>query len=225
MDFADLIQKDPALQWIIARIKTIGSPGNYQVDLIVGDPATDDPDTTVELKNAVALQSYRPQVDDIVHVLFSPNLGTLILGGVRNFSSRAKPYLQLVHPTTSIPNNTAYALSSWVVTDQVGGWDVSASSITLPSEGLYSMTMSTAWSSSSSVGVRRAVINQLSDIIATETRAALSGFTTVTNMSASKYMYFDGIPSGPDKINTSVYQTSGADLSLTSAELFVIQIN
>ena len=95
MDLVTVLSGDAPLQWMVARVQKIDA-GQKSLQLVVGDNDPDDPKVENEddypdaregfaqlhIMGARYLDTYTPQVGDIVQVLVKRNIGSLVLGKI-----------------------------------------------------------------------------------------------------------------------------------------------
>jgi hypothetical protein len=108
----NVLADNPAVQWRVARVKTIKVGPPYSVDLVVG-ANTQDPNTIATIYGAAVLASYVPVLNDIVHVVVHARIGALVLGPAR--SAPPAPVvvpLELPRVSSFYGGNAPYTITS-----------------------------------------------------------------------------------------------------------------
>jgi len=79
MELLDVLSPDDyPLDWFVARVEQIAT-NPPRLNLVIGDLG--DP-SAVRMRRIPYLDSYTPQVDDVVHGIAKTNIGALVLGKV-----------------------------------------------------------------------------------------------------------------------------------------------
>ena len=216
MDFVDLVQHDPALTWIIARVSAVHS-NPPTVDLIVGDLSASQ-DTTVEIRTSAVLRSYVPRVGDVVHAIFHPNIGALVLGCPQTSATPGPLFVRSTHAPAEFVDGTSATLTQWVNSVNIGDWTLTGSEIEIPSTGVYQIHASITWPATNTFGVRRTIVKVDGNLLTSGTTPGISTGGVETETTA-----VDLISAG-SKIEVLGYQNSGSPVSIALARISVIQL-
>jgi hypothetical protein len=75
---ADVLSQDPHLQWQVGRVEVIHYDRGT-IDVVIGDVG-DPSEDVARIVDVGFMDSYRPKIYDVVHILSHPRQGAIVIG-------------------------------------------------------------------------------------------------------------------------------------------------